>query len=592
MNEIRNRIKALRLEMMKCSLDAYYISGTDPHLSEYLPERWKTRAFISGFTGSAGMVAITQEEAGLWTDSRYFLQATEQLKGSGIKMFKLRVAGSVSPEIWLSTVLSAGSKVGCSPKTHSVANFRKLKNTLNKKDIQLIETDDLLDNIWEDRPANPNNEIFELTVENAGLSRKEKREQVVAELKKEDADLHIVSSLDELAWLINLRGSDIRYNPVFTGYGATGKNESYLFVDTKKIPADLAGRLKKEKTEVLEYDDFYSWLKSLRSRKIYIDPATANHAIFQAIQAENIVKEGHSIISSLKAVKNQAELNGFKEAMRKDGAALVHFLYWLKNNIAKENLTEYSIGLKLAEFRSIQTGFIGESFAPIVGYLEHGAVVHYSATPEIALPVKAEGILLFDSGGQYLHGTTDITRTVALGKTSANQRKDFTLVLKGMIALSKAVFPEGTKGFHLDVLARKALWENGLNYGHGTGHGVGHFSNVHEGPVSIRQEFNEVPIKTGMVISNEPGIYRENEYGIRIENLIVCVEKAETEYGRFLGFDTLTLCPIDTSLIENELLETAERNWLNDYQQKVYQELKPLLPEELQSFLKEITLPV
>ncbi len=578
--------------MLKYNLDAYYISGTDPHMNEYLPERWKTRAFISGFTGSFGVVVITQEEAGLWTDSRYFLQATEQLKGSGMKMYKLRVPHSILPETLLTNKLSAGSKVGCNPETFSTDNFRNLKNTLNKSGVQLTETIDLLDKIWEDCPQTPQHEIFELPLKVAGSSRKDKRELVVAELKKAGADLCIITALDELAWLFNLRGSDIQYNPVFNGYGVIGKNESLLFVSKKKVPPVLAEQLEKEKTEVYEYNEFYSWLKSLRNRNIYIDPSTANYAAFQSVQAENTIKEGHSVISSLKVVKNQTELNGFKDAMRKDGVALVQFLYWLKNTVGTNHLNEYSIGLKLAEFRSKQKNYMGESFAPIVGYCEHGAVVHYSATPELALPVEPEGILLFDSGGQYLHGTTDITRTVALGKTSGQQRKDFTLVLKGMIALSKAVFPVGTKGFHLDVLARKALWENGLNYGHGTGHGVGHFLNVHEGPVSIRQEVNGFPLQSGMIFSNEPAVYRENEYGIRIENLIVCVDKTETDFGRFLGFNTLTLCPIDTSLIEVDLLNADEKNWLNNYHLKVYEELTPLLPDELQPFLKGLTLPV
>ncbi len=592
MNEIRQRLKALRLEMLKRDLDAWYISGTDPHACEYLPDRWQTRAFISGFTGSYGIVVVTQEEAGLWTDTRYFLQAEEQLKGSGIKMYKLRVPDAVLPEAWLAKKLDAGSKVGFDPQTLTVAGFRSLNNSLRKKEIDLVQTPDLFEKIWDDRPEIPKDEIFELDTKYAGMSRKEKREQAAAKLKDLGADFQVVTALDELAWVFNLRGSDIAYNPVFTGYGAIGKNESAIFVDPAKFPSGLRARLEKERVEIHDYTGFWEWLKSVKNRKVLIDPASANFAVWEALQTDNSMKEETSVISLLKAEKNETELNGFREAMKKDGAALVELLFWLKNSIGKEQLTEYTVGRKLAECRGKQTGFRGESFSPIVGYKEHGAIVHLNVGPENALPLKPEGVLLFDSGGQYLQGTTDITRTVALGKITQQQKTDFTLVLKGMMALTMAKFPEGTKGANLDVLAREALWENGLNYGHGTGHGVGHFLNVHEGPMSIRQEFNPVPIKPGMVMSNEPGLYREGEYGIRTENMMVCVEKEKTEFGQFLGFETLTLCPIDTSLVDKSFLNQKEIDWLNSYHQKVRKELKPLLAEELQAFLEEMTQPI
>ena len=592
MNETRNRLKALRLEMLKRDLDAWYISGTDPHASEYLPDRWKTRAFISGFTGSYGVVVVTQEEAGLWTDTRYFLQAGEQLKGSGIKMYKMRVPDAVSPEEWILKKLDAGSKVGFDPQTLTVAGFRSLSNSLQKKGIETIQTPDLFEKIWESRPEIPQNEIIELDTAYAGISRKEKREQVAVKLKEMGADFQVVTALDELAWVFNLRGSDIAYNPVFTGYGIIGKNESVLFTDPEKISLELKAQLEKERIELRDYFGFWDWLKSVKNRKVLIDSASSNFAVWEALHADNSLKEETSVISLLKAQKNKTELDGFREAMKKDGAALVEMLFWLKTEVGKKEMTEYTVGRKLAECRGKQSGFRGESFPPIVGYKEHGAIVHLNVGPENALLLKPDGILLFDSGGQYLQGTTDITRTVALGEVTQQQKTDFTLVLKGMMALTMAEFPEGTKGANLDVLARKALWENGLNYGHGTGHGVGHFLNVHEGPMSIRQEFNPVAIKPGMVMSNEPGLYREGAYGIRTENMMVCVEKEKTEFGQFLGFETLTLCPIDVSLVEKSLLNQKEIDWLNGYHQKVRKDLKPLLSKELQAFLEKLTLPI
>jgi len=592
MNENRLRLKALRLEMLKQNLDAYYISGTDPHSSEYLPERWQTRAFISGFTGSYGLVVVTQEEAGLWTDSRYFLQAEEQLKGTGIKMFKLRVPNALLPENWLAKKLSANSKVGIDPQSVTVAGYRNLENTLNEKEIQLVKTNDLLDKIWDDRPEIPTDSIFELDEKYTGATRKEKREAVAAELKKTGADLQVITTLDELAWMYNLRGSDVAYNPVFTGFGMVGKSTSVLFVQKSKMPVDLQNKLEKERIEIREYNAFFPWLNQLKGRAVFIDPGTANYAVLEALKEGNAVIEGTSNVALLKARKNATELAGFNEAMRKDGAALVEFLYLLKNHLGKEAITEYTVGRKLAEFRAKQADFMGESFTPIVGYKQHGAIVHLSVGPDDALPLEKEGILLFDSGGHYLQGTTDITRTVALGKVTDRQKTDYTLVLKGMIALTNARFPAGTKGAHIDVLARKAMWENGLNYGHGTGHGVGHFLNVHEGPMSIRQEFNAVPLEPGMVMSNEPALYREGEYGIRTENMICCVEKEETEYGRFLGFETLTLCPIDTTLLDESLITSEEKNWLNAYHKTVNNELKPLLNKEFHEFLDDLTSPV
>lgn len=589
MNVIQQRLALLRAEMHKLNLDAWYISGTDPHSSEYLPSKWQTRAYISGFTGSFGVVIVTKTDAGLWTDTRYFLQAAEQIEGNDFTLHKLRVPDAVSPENWLAANLGKGSHVGIDAQTISVEGYRSLRNKLSEKEIELVNTSDLFDIIWVNRPEISEDKIFELGTTFAGLSRKEKREQLAENLKNSGSGLHVVSMLDELAWLFNLRGSDVGYNPVFTGFGLVGENENHLFVSREKIPAELLESIVKEGILVKGYDEFYSFLTKIEGKKIFIDPSTANFLIYKTLVGKNEIFEGTSIVSILKSRKNKTELEGFKSAMLKDGAALVEFLYWLKSNIGKSKITEYEIGRKLAEFRSKQSNFKGESFPPIVGYKNHGAIVHLSVGPENALPVEAEGILLFDSGGQYLDGTTDITRTVALGKVSEQQKTDFSIVLKGMISLTRAVFPVSTKGCHLDILARKPLCENGMNYGHGTGHGVGHFLNVHEGPMAIRAEYNPNPIEPGNVMSNEPAFYREGKYGIRTENMMVCVEKEITEFGRFLGFETLTLCPVDTTLIEKGLLSECEIKWLNDYHKEVNEKLKPLLNSDLHGFLDELT---
>ena len=589
MNIILQRLAALRNEMQNRGLDAWYISGTDPHSNEYLPERWQTRSFISGFTGSFGIVIVTIEEAGLWTDTRYFIQAANQLKDSGITMHKLRVPDAVSPETWLIEKLTYGNRVGIDAQTISVAGYRNLQKVLAEKEIELVKTPDLFETIWENRPQIPLNKIFELETVFAGLSRKEKQNQLAENLRKTGADFQVVSMLDELAWLHNLRGSDINYNPVFMGFGLVGKDENYLFTDRIKLSAELYKTLENDGVCIKDYNSFYDFLSEIKNRKVLIDPLTANYMMYNSLVKNNEIIESTSLVSLSKAIKNSTELNGFREAMKKDGVALVEFLFWLKTNIGQSQITEYEIGRKLAEFRSKQNNFKGESFPPIVGYKSHGAIVHLSVGIDDAFPVEAEGILLFDSGGQYLDGTTDITRTVALGQVTEQQKTDFTLVLKGMISLTLAEFPMGTKGFHLDILARKPLWENGMNYGHGTGHGVGHFLNVHEGPMSIRQEYNEHQIEPGMVMSNEPAFYREGEYGIRTENMMVCTEKEKTEYGRFLGFETLSVCPIDTTLIIPELLTTREKNWLNDYHKKVNELLKPILNQNFHKFLDELT---
>ena len=587
--ELEQRLKALRAEMKRLDIDAWYISGTDPHSSEYLPKRWETREYISGFKGSYGLVAVTADKAALWTDSRYFLQAEEELEGTGIEMMKLRVTGAVSPDSWLSQNLCVGSKVGLDAQSLTVDAFRSLQKGFLKKDIELVETPDLLEAIWEDRPAVPEDKVFELKVKYAGVGRPAKQQKITRELAAFGADIHVVSMLDELAWLYNLRGSDVPYNPVFTAFAVIGEKESVLFIDPGKIDSELKSKLEADGVELKDYSTFYNYLAEIEGKTVFVDPSTLNYAAYNALANNNETVEGTSLVAIQKALKNETELEGFRSAMKKDGVALVESIYWLKDVIGKQTVTDYEFGKKLAEFRAKQDGFKGESFPPIVGYKSRGAIVHLHIDADDALPLEADGVVLFDSGGQYIDGTTDVTRTVALGAVSDQFKTDFTLTLKGMIGLTQAKFPYGVKGCHLDILARQALWDNGMNYGHGTGHGVGHFLNVHEGPMAIRLEYNENLMLPGQVLSNEPAFYREGEYGLRTENMMVCVERETTEYGRFLGFDTLTLCPIDTSIINGDILTDKEREWLNNYHQWVNDELKPLMEDKYHKFLDEIT---
>lgn len=590
---IRNRIIGLRAEMQKNGLDAYIIYGTDPHLSEYIPERWQTRAFISGFTGSAGMVIFTAEIAALWTDSRYFLQAEEELSGTGIELVKMRTPGFPEPAEWLKINLKTGSQVGTDESCISVNQFRVMQNNLKSSGIILKESGDLLNEIWPERPLVPASEVYEHELKFACTDRSDKIAAICTELEKSGANMQIITSLDDLAWTFNLRGSDVECNPVFMAYACVSRENTILFIDGQKLSSELKNKLDAEGIQIKETSDLFNYLNQLSENDcILVDPDRTNHAILKNIPACCKVIDGLSVPCILKAIKTEAEISNFRQAMRKDGVAMVEFLFWLENNLGKIPVTEFTVSEKLTEFRTKQPDFKGISFFPIVGYKEHGAIVHFHVSEENALPIEKDGFLLFDSGGQYLDGTTDITRTIALSDLTAQQKTDFTLVLKGMISLSMARFPVNTRGYHLDILARNAMWQHGLNYGHGTGHGVGYFLNVHEGPMSIRQEFNDRVIETGMVLSNEPALYRLGEYGLRTENMIVCQSAESTVFGDFLKFDTLTLCPIDTNAIDKSLLNQEEIEWLNNYHQRVFDELSPMLNEELKAFLKMQTRPV
>ena len=590
---IRNRISELRLKMREEGLDAYLIFGTDPHLSEYLPEYWQTRSFISGFTGSAGVVVVSLDKAALWTDSRYFLQAEEQLAETNIELVKMRTPGHPEPTQWLKLNLKKGAVAGADEWCISMNQFGSMQNSLAESGIILKETGDLLDAIWNDRPTLPDSPVYEHELKYACTDRNDKIGMFCCELEKSGANLQIITALDDLAWTFNLRGSDVECNPVLMAYASVSAEETILFIEDKKLPAALKSKLESEGIEIRKYSGLIEYLQHLPpAAKIWIDADLTNQAIRRNIPAPCKIVEGLSIPCRLKAIKTEGEIEHIREAMRKDGVALVEFLHWIENNLGQIPITEYTVAEKLTEFRTKQPGFKGISFFPIVGYKEHGAIVHFHVSADNALNVEKDGFLLFDSGGQYLDGTTDTTRTIALSELTERQKSDFTLVLKGMISLSRAKFPANTRGYHLDILARKDLWKHGLNYGHGTGHGVGYFLNVHEGPMSIRQEFNDRVIEAGMVLSDEPALYRLGEYGLRTENMLVCVKDESTEYGDFLRFDTLTLCPIDRKAIEKSMLNRDEIKWLNNYHQWVYNELSPKLNAELKSFLMEQTIPI
>lgn len=585
---IRERIDRLRKRMKEQAIDAVYISGTDPHQSEDLPQHWQSREFITGFTGSLGMVAITEHEAALWTDSRYFLQAENELEGTGIRLMKLRTEGFPTPDEWLGNKLPPGSIAGTDARCMSFNQFRNFKLCLERKGIEFKDSGDLPASLWRGRKPIPQSPVFEHDLHYSGLTRLEKIDLIRQKVKKSGAASTIISALDDLAWTFNLRGSDVFCNPVFIAYSLITENTISLYINPRKIPSEIRIKLKDEGISVRPYDAIFKELLHIQG-KILIDPDRINQALAGSLPNNAEIIEQSSVPAMLKAIKSRTELNQIRQTMKKDGVAMIDFLYWLYKTIGLQEISDYDIAVQLEHFRSLQEGYQGISFPPIIGYKETGAIVHRRVTKENAVPVSREGILLIDSGGQYLSGTTDITRTITLAEPPQQQKEDFTIALKGMINLTMACFPAGLRGCNLDILARKAMWDRGINYGHGTSHGVGYFLNVHEGPMSIRQEYNEHPILPGMVLSNEPGIYREGHYGVRTENMMVCVERERTEFGQFYGFETLTLCPIDLKLIDKELMTAQEIDWINDYHEWCYKELSPLLNEEKKSFLRSFT---
>lgn len=590
--EICERIAALRSAMKEENVKAYIIPTSDPHMSEYPAACWKYREWISGFTGSAGTIVITDKKVGLWTDSRYFLQAEAQLEGTGIDLYKLMLQGTPSIAQFLSMELKEGDTVALNGLTYSVADAQNLESSLKKKGINLNCNLSLIDPIWKDRPCIPDSPIFEMPIELSGKSSEDKLLEINNMLHQAGADCTILSALDEVAWTCNIRGTDVSYNPVAISYAFISNNENVLFINPKKVPAEIADNLKKEGWILADYGKLFDYLAKLPENcRVFIDRGRTNVAIYNALPKSAIIIDGISPANHLKSIKNETEIKGFRSAVVKDGVAMTKFFYWLEKQMeAGEKVTELSAAHKVSEFRSEQALYVMDSFAPISSYGAHGAVVHYSPTPETDTELKPDSLYLLDSGAQYLDGTTDITRTVALCKEPTEQmKKDFTRTLKGTIGIAKCKFPAGIRGCLIDAFARKALWDAGINYLHGTCHGIGHCLNVHEGPQSIRMEENPVILEPGMVMSDEPAMYRTGEYGIRTENMVLIHKDSETEYGTFLGFETLTLCYIDTRLIVVSMLSAREHAWINKYHQQVYEELSPYLNEEEKAWLKEKT---
>lgn len=586
---IKERVQALRMTFQSNNIKAFIIPSTDPHLSEYVAPHWMSREWISGFTGSAGTVVVLMDEAGLWTDSRYFLQAAQELEGSGITLYKEMLPETPGITEFLGRKLKQGESVSIDGKMFSVQQVEQMKEELAAYGIEVDIFGDPLKDIWKDRPSIPDSPAFVYDIKYAGKTCEEKLAAIRAELKKKGAYALFLSALDEIAWTLNLRGNDVHCNPVVVSYLLITQDDAIYFIAPEKVTQEVDAYLKEQHISRKSYDETEAYLTTFAGKNILIDPKKTNFAIYSAIHPECSIIRAESPVALLKAIRNEQEIAGIHAAMQRDGVALVRFLKWLEEAVPSGKETELSIDRKLHEFRAAQPLYMGESFDTIAGYKEHGAIVHYSATPESNATLQPEGFLLLDSGAQYLDGTTDITRTIALGELTEEEKTDYTLILKGHIALAMARFPAGTRGAQLDVLARMPIWNHGMNFLHGTGHGVGHFLSVHEGPQSIRMNENPIVLQPGMVTSNEPGVYKAGSHGIRTENLTLVCKDKEGMFGEYLKFETITLCPICTKGIVKELLTKEEIEWLNTYHQTVYEKLSPSLTEEEKVWLRKAT---
>lgn len=594
MNIYTERIEALRGLMKEAGIAAVIIPQADPHLGEYLAPHWQARRWFSGFSGSAGDLVVTLDTALLWTDSRYFLQAADQLQGSGIILMKDGLEETPSITAYLCSALKAGDKVGVDGMLFSAPAIEDMAAALAKSDITLDCHFDAVDRLWKDRPALPDGKIFIHDEKYAGRSAREKMADILDRAESEGAQAVFISALDEIAWTLNIRSNDVRHTPVATSYLYLSEGLNVLFISAAKLTNETRNYLTSQGVETRPYGDVAAFLASLApDTKVLIDPSHTSGAVVDILGARS-VKVSVSPAAVMKSVKNEVQLDGVRHAMVRDGVALVKAIMELENRMKNgERTTEMDVDTLLHKHRSAQPLFFEESFGTIAGYGPHGAIVHYEATPETDSVLAPEGLLLIDSGAQYLDGTTDITRTIALGSPTAEEKRDFTLVMKGHIALGTTIFPSGTRGAQLDAIARQFLWKNGLSYLHGTGHGVGHFLSVHEGPHSIRLNNVEAPLRPGSITSNEPGVYRENVHGIRCENLVLCIPVMETEFGSFLGFETLTLFPFDRSLFDLAIMTPEEIAWVDNYHATVRERLTPALDtEEERAWLAEHTLPL
>ena len=592
---IKQRIEKIRDLMKEKNIYAYIVPSSDYHQSEYVGDYFKSREFMSGFTGSAGTLIISMDEAGLWTDGRYFIQAENELKDSGIKLFKMGEEGVPTIEEYLLEKLPKNSTLGFDGRVMSVKEGQSLANKLAFKGINIEYKYDLVNDIWEDRCSLPTEKAFLLGTEYSGESFSDKLSRMRAVMKEKKATTHILASLDDIAWLFNIRGRDVKSNPVVLSYAVISIDSVYLFIDKNKIGEDIRAELSKENVQIKGYEEVYEFIKNIDENEVVlIDTSKVNYAIYNNIPSnvQKIEERNPSIL--FKSIKNEIELKNIRNSHIKDGVAFTKFMYWLKNNIGKIEITEISATQKLEEFRREQDKFIEPSFSTIAAYKDHAAMMHYSATEESNYKLEPRDLFLVDSGGQYFDGTTDITRTIALGPIPENVRKDFTNVVRGMIRLSKAKFLYGCRGYNLDILARGPLWEEGIDYKCGTGHGIGFVLNVHEGPNGFRWKVREdiddsCILEEGMVTTNEPGVYVENSHGIRIENEIVVRKAEKNEYGQFMDFEVITFAPIDLDAIDESLILKDEKVYLNNYHKQVYDKISPYLNEEEKQWLKTYT---
>ncbi len=591
---VTERIAALRKLMKEKKIDAYLVPTDDFHGSEYVGDYFKCRKYITGFTGSAGTAVIMQDMAGLWTDGRYFIQAAQQLEGTPVTLFKMGEPDVPTIHKFLEKNLKKGMCLGFDGRTISGKEADQLKKILQKKQVRFSVNEDLIGEIWQDRPALSCEPVMELEAKWTGKSRADKIQAIRTKLKEKGADLFVLTSLDDIAWLLNIRGNDIHCCPVVLSYLILDEKEILLFANENAFPESVKAALAADGVTIYPYNDIYAYVQTISGeKKVYLSRSNVNSRLVSSIPENVTILDGENLTLLPKAIKNETEVQNEKTAHIKDGVAMVKFIHWLKKNVGKQEITELSAADKLYEFREEQENFQGNSFDPIIAYGAHGAIVHYGATEETNIPLEPKGLVLMDTGGHYLEGTTDITRTVVLGPVTEKEKKYFTAVLRGHLNLAAAKFRYGCTGLNLDAIARGPLWAMGEDYNHGTGHGVGYLLNVHEGPQNFRwKNLADSPapvLEEGMITSDEPGYYAENEFGIRHENLIVCKKAEKTAYGQFMKFEPLTLVPFDLEGIDPAQMEVGERTLLNQYHALVYEKISPYLDEEEKCWLKEAT---
>ncbi|RLC05649.1 MAG: aminopeptidase P family protein [Deltaproteobacteria bacterium] len=587
------KIDYIRQLMKAGNIAAIIIPSDDPHGSEYVAEYWQARKWITGFSGSAGTAVITREHAILWTDFRYYIQAEKQIVGSGFELYKMGEPDVPTFQKWLTDLLKPGDTIGIDANVFSMANVKKYKTQFEDKGLLLDTAVDYISGLWIDRPKMPMSSAFFLLEKYAGESRKDKIKKIRRQMDTLDVSYHLMSTLDDIAWILNLRGQDVHTNPVNIAFVLIAPKKVWLFINKKKVNKGLEKELNRDGIEVAEYEDVYTALLKIQDGKaILVDPENTNYRLYRSINKKCKVVEKPNPAIALKAIKNDMQIKHLRQTAIKDGIAVVNFLFWLEHQDETVQISETSVADKLYAFRKDQTLFVDNSFDPIMAYQDHSAMCHYSATGETNAAIGSTGMFLTDSGGNYLTGTTDITRTICRGEPSEQEIRDYTLVLKGHISVATALFPMGTKGFQIDTLSRQYLWSEGMDFGHGTGHGVGFFLCVHEGPARISPHPIDVKLEKGMLLTDEPGVYREGAYGIRLENMILVDEAFENEFGIFMKFEPMTYCHFERDLMDKKILSEKEKDWINAYHAKVYEKLSPILDQDVASWLKEKTQPL